>query len=113
MLWRALRPGRHSASRGVSPRIAPQRAVPCQARRSNAWSKTSSKRVMRRSVLTVAFAAASAASRQKFRWDGVRRVLVEPDRRRDPPTLPVPEELQRVDAAPLDRALRGAPLLVR
>src|SRR2546425_692791 len=60
MLWRR-RPGRHSASRGARPRTEPHSAVPCHARRSNAWSNTSSSSAMRRSVLTVASAPASAA----------------------------------------------------
>src|SRR5213594_3121651 len=50
---------------------------------------------------------------EEFSRDRVRRVLVEPNGRRHPPPLSVPEELQRVDAAPLDRPLRRAPLLVR
>src|SRR3989442_996487 len=43
----------------------------------------------------------------------MRRILLEPDRRGDPPALAVPEQLQRVDPAPLHGAVGGAPLLVR
>src|SRR3989442_5052933 len=49
---------------------------------------------------------------EEFSRDRVRRVLVEPNGRRHPPPLSVPEELQGVDAAPFDRAVRRAPLLV-
>src|SRR3989442_12252236 len=49
----------------------------------------------------------------EFSRDRVRRVLVEPNGRRHPPPLSVPEELQGVDAAPFDRPVRRAPLLVR
>src|SRR5438445_214073 len=50
--------------------------------------------------------------RQILRWDGMLRVLVEPDRRRDPPPRPVPEQLDAVDPASHDGSLRRAPLLV-
>src|SRR3989442_12485072 len=50
---------------------------------------------------------------EEFSRDRVRRVLVEPNGRRHPPPLSVPEELQGVDAAPFDRPVRRAPLLVR
>src|SRR5437870_6671541 len=43
----------------------------------------------------------------------MRRILLEPDRRGDPPALAVPEQLQRVDPASLHGAVGGAPLLVR
>src|SRR2546428_9142732 len=43
----------------------------------------------------------------------MRRILLEPDRRGDPPALAVPEQLQRVDPAPLHGAVGGAPLLAR
>src|SRR6266851_4775451 len=50
---------------------------------------------------------------EEFSRDRVRRVLVEPNGRRHPPPLSVRAELQRVDAAPFDRPVRRAPLLVR
>src|SRR5712691_7392018 len=50
---------------------------------------------------------------EEFSRDRVRRFLVEPNGRRHPPPLSVPEELQGVDAAPFDRPVRRAPLLVR
>src|SRR5438046_5427686 len=42
----------------------------------------------------------------------MRRILVEPDGRGDPPARPVPVELHGVDATPLDGAVRRAMLFV-
>src|SRR6478736_1976490 len=50
--------------------------------------------------------------RQVFLRKRVVRALVVPDRVGDPPALAVPEELDRVDAAPDDRAAGSLPRLV-
>src|SRR5207249_10881365 len=49
---------------------------------------------------------------QVLRRDEVLRILVEPDRGRDPPARPVPKQLDAVDAAAYDRSVRCTPLFI-